>query len=83
MARKKEVDPFRAIALDGIERHAWWIKHSGDQCAYYVKMMASRPDFETRAEEAMELAEKMLTGSLKQIKETRDLFAKLKKDGSE
>lgn len=71
-------DNFRSIALSGITRHAEWLKTSSDQIERYVRMLGDRPDYETKAEAAMEDAEKALLEALEKLRKERRRFRRLK-----
>lgn len=72
---------FRAIALDGIERHARWVLESSGHVASYMDMLADRPQYETKAEAAMQEAETTLTEALERVKAARERFSKIKQEG--
>lgn len=70
----------REIALAGIEDHASWIKYSAASIARYVKMLTYQPPFETRAEAAIEEAEKELAAALLVVAEMKDLYRLLPRE---
>lgn len=70
----------RDIALSGVERHSEWLRTSSQQIAQYAKMLVDRPKYETKAEGALDDAEKALVSALDQVRTTKAVIAALKMD---
>ena len=74
MELPKRSDPFRQIALGGIENHSKWLQDSSASLVRYLKMLVERPSFESRAEDEMARAETALTEALATVKEMRQNY---------
>lgn len=74
---KVEQDALDRIALDGVERHAFWVRYSADSIAEYFSLLVAQRPFELLVEEKMELAEKALTHALEKIKAARERYKSL------
>ena len=61
----------RSTALAGIETKSTYIRHDTHSLAQYVAMLVDLPDYETRAEEAVQLAENTLIEAMTAVKLAR------------
>lgn len=66
----------RSMALAGIETKATYTRHDAHDLAQYVRMLTDLPDYETRAEEAVQLAENTLAEALLAVKLVRSELEK-------
>ena len=64
------------IALTGIENKASWIRDDAVDLARYVRMIPNLPEYETRAEDMVDLAELALTEALLSVKLTKSELSK-------
>lgn len=60
--------------LAGIESKAKWMEHDGRFLAGYVRMLPLRRDFETKAEAAIDDAERALIEALKIVRNARAAY---------
>jgi hypothetical protein len=60
--------------LASIESKATWLKQDAKFMADFVAMLSVRRDFETRAEAAMDEAERELIEALKSVRQSRKAF---------
>lgn len=58
----------RAGTLGWIEIKAGHIRHDAERTAFYVRRLADLPDYETKAEDTVKLAELALTEALLVVK---------------
>ena len=63
------IESARSIALDNIERKATAVAHDASMMALYISLLASLPEYETNAEEAVEKARKALEEALGKVTE--------------
>ncbi len=75
--KRKPDERLRSIALSGIERQSEWLKTGGQQIGQYADMLASRPKYETRAEESLEAAQSALEEALGKIIAVRSIMRSL------
>lgn len=68
------------IALEGIERHTHWLRHSAKEALHYAQLLNAQRNFETRAEAAITDAEAALTEALDQLQKARATYQALPKE---
>ena len=66
------------ISLQNIEQKAQWIKADAEDLAYYVNLLVSLPDYETRAEEAVTSAAAATHEAMRKINEAFLRMSKLR-----
>lgn len=64
----------QSTILAGIERKAEWLKQDSQGLCNFVGALATRPWFETRAENAMALAEQHLIAALETVRACRAAY---------
>lgn len=68
-------DYLRLLAIDGLERHSRWLADSSERLIHYIKLLASRPDYPTRASEEIKDAQKRVGEALKVLNEMEIHYA--------
>jgi len=61
-------ETLRKVALEGIESGAAWLVKDGERLARYVNMLKEQPEYDTKAQDQMEKAERALTETLATVK---------------
>lgn len=64
------------IALEGINRKSWIIRHCAEGIGRYVRMLTLTPEWETLAEDELNKAELALTETLLAVKLAKGAMAK-------
>lgn len=67
----------RATALNGLKDHSWWLAQSSQMLVHYIKLLITRPEYETMASGEIEDAEKKIEQALVTIRQIKaDYYAK-------
>lgn len=69
-----------SIAIEGIERHARWLKYSSQQIEHFIGMLCAQRPFETVAEDNLARAEEALNHALQSVQKTRAHYQRLPKE---
>lgn len=69
-----------SIAIEGIERHARWLKYSSQQIEHFIGMLCAQRPFETVAEDNLARAEEALNHALQSVQKTRAHYQSLPKE---